>query len=152
MFIQKRSNERTYKCPYGRPPARLPALMIACFAHFAFWSPFFMIWFVPRTTNCRLSSLLLALPLLIDHMNKIYVYISIYANFTINMYVRVWYIHLIAWESGLLSGRNGCTNRWRQSYSRWSLQGKYSFGFFSFLYFMFCFFMSFVVFLLLFFH
>lgn len=46
----------------------------------------------------------------------------------------------IAWESRLLSGRNGCTNRWRQSYSRWPFQGKYfcSLYFFLNLYSLFC--------------
>jgi len=29
-----------------------------------------------------------------------------------------------AWETGLLSSRHGYCNRWRQSHSRWPLQGK----------------------------
>lgn len=33
-------------------------------------------------------------------------------------------ISVAAWESGLLSSRHGYCNRWRQSHSRWPLQGK----------------------------
>lgn len=46
----------------------------------------------------------------------------------------------IAWESRLLSSRHGCTNRWRQSYSRWSLQGKYIFFIYLYVFYLFTFF------------
>jgi len=33
----------------------------------------------------------------------------------------------VAWESGLLSSRHGYSHRWRQSHSRWPVQGKSNF-------------------------